>query len=203
MHPWIHRAIPVLAIPILLLAAVAACGPTQQPPSNNQTGNQTGSQTGARPQDAARMPAIDQLGLAQPARIARAQEEEAPIADGDPATEVSEFDTPQADAPMVEETAPVAEDGQPPVSDVPAPVATTEPATAAPTTVPTLAAGAPTPTLDLETVLQSPSVQTAIAQFSNMAPPLPPIPNQSGQPQAQPATQTQAAVMTATRTVPR
>ncbi len=185
MQPWILRAIPAFLVPLLLVAAMAACGPARQSAPSNQAGE--------RPQEPARAASSSQVSLAQPARIALAQEEEAPAAETEP-----EADMPAAEEPTAE---PAAQDEQP-VSEAPAPVATAEPAplVAAPTDTAPMA-GAATPTIDLSRVLEEPAIQTAVAQFSNMAPPLPPIPNQNGQQQGAPAAaQTQAAIMMATLT---
>jgi hypothetical protein len=211
----------MLVVPILLVAGVAAYGPAQQSPSLNQTG--------ARPQNIAGVPAIDQLSLAQPASIARAQEEEAPAAETESAEDVPVGDAPEGDVPVAEDPAmtpdeqPAISEGpaqdpqpavseapapvpdtQPAISEAPTPVPTAEPAAAAPTNTPAPVAGAPTPspTVDLSRILEEPAIQTAVAQFSNMAPSLPAIATPSGQQPVgvQPAAQT---ALVATITAPK
>jgi hypothetical protein len=171
VHPWSLRALVVLIAPFMLIAACAVTRPTPQPAQSGQS-------------DAYRDPTAI-VGIQQPTSIAReVQTIDIPMA------ATRENDPPQTLMPQFERR-------PTPVAELLAPVATVLPRGVTPATpagdanavpdpaspagdanaVPDAAAPAgPTPTVDIAKVLEAPSIQTAVAQFSQMRFSLPPIP---------------------------
>jgi hypothetical protein len=178
-------------VPIALVAALAVLGPAR--PSGGDT------VTAERPQASNRLPVLEQIGVAQPPRVALAQEDPLPGSDEEPARQPGGSGAP--DPMATEEPA-----QQPSGAEAPLPATTAEPAQpAAGSPAPSGPApivGAATPTIDFSEVMNAPSVQTAIAQFSGMSNMLPAMPVPSGQanPVSAPAQQTQQAYANATMT---
>ena len=148
MRPWIVRALPMILVPIVLVGAAMAVGLNRQPAP---------VQPGERA-----LPAAQPNGAA-PVSIAVVQETTPAAQDQISAPESNGVDQADggADQPAGGSEAPAAVGT--PVLTPPASGSVPEPMDAA----------GPTATLDVARIMNDPSIQTAIAQFSNMQVQLP------------------------------